>query len=128
MALILLPDLKSDREDEVIGTIKTDINKTGEIINFENLGKKDLSYKIKKLLEGKYYLLEFTYDPASLSAFERKIKLTDEILRYLIIKKEEVRQEVKPSKEDIEVKKTSKVKKTTVKRKTSKRKEVEEKK
>ena len=60
----------------------------GKILSTENLGKKKLAYPIKKIKTGYYLLSRFELPPLKLKELEKKIKLTSEILRFLILKKE----------------------------------------
>lgn len=60
-----------------------------EIIDLKDLGQKRLAYPIKKALRGYYYLCNVKAKPAAIAEVDRKSKLDNNILRHLIIKKEE---------------------------------------
>lgn len=51
-------------------------------------GSRQLAYPIKNFTEGYYVLYEATIDPERLRDIERNIQYTDDILRYLIVRKE----------------------------------------
>ncbi len=48
-------------------------------------GKKELAYPIKKKNDGVYFLMKVEIEPDALAVFERKLKLREEVMRYLII-------------------------------------------
>lgn len=57
----------------------------GTIVSGQNLGKIRLAYPIKKQQHGSYILTFFDVDPSALSALDRKLTLTDEVLRHTIL-------------------------------------------
>ena len=48
------------------------------------MGKKDLSYPIKKKTEGIYYELVFTASPSSVARISRAYQISGSIMRVLI--------------------------------------------
>ena len=65
------------------------INENGKVETVENMGKKKLAYEIKKFSEGTYLLFNFEAKPASIAELERIYRITDEILKHIVIKKDE---------------------------------------
>jgi small subunit ribosomal protein S6 len=57
-----------------------------EIAYQENLGRRKMAYPIKHLRHGYYFLIEFHLETAELMEIERRLKLNEQVLRYLIIK------------------------------------------
>jgi len=55
----------------------------------EKLGKKHLAYEIQDLKEGLYVLTTFSAEPKAVKELDRVMKITEEILRHMIIKKDE---------------------------------------
>ena len=64
------------------------INKNGKVESFENQGKKRLAYEIKKNKEAFYFLVNFEAKPDSIAEIERNYRIDDEILKFIIVKKE----------------------------------------
>jgi small subunit ribosomal protein S6 len=60
----------------------------GEITNLDEWGKRRLAYKVENLTEGYYVLINFEGEPAVAQDLERVFKITDGIVRYLIIRNE----------------------------------------
>lgn len=52
-------------------------------------GKRQLAYPIKDYTEGYYVYYELMLDPASIAEINRNVKFNDDILRHLIVRKDE---------------------------------------
>ena len=63
------------------------INENGKVESVENMGKKRLAYEIKKFKEGTYMLFNFESNPDSIKELERIYRITDDIMKYIIVKK-----------------------------------------
>lgn len=89
--LTLVTDARLDQPqtDQIIKNVEALVKKAqGQIIKTQNWGKKLLSYPIKKSYEGVFthQVLEFVQNEA-VKSFENQIRVHEEILRYLLIKK-----------------------------------------
>ena len=80
-----LPEEEIEKEAENIE--KTLINSGANIVKKENWGRKTLAYPIKKKQEGVYYLFYFTAPSTIKQSIEENLKLRENILRYLLIKR-----------------------------------------
>jgi len=56
----------------------------GVIVRNENLGKIRLAFPIKKQRHGSYILVYFNAEPSVVNALNRKLSLTDELLRHTL--------------------------------------------
>ncbi|MFC1598593.1 30S ribosomal protein S6 [Patescibacteria group bacterium] len=65
----------------------------GNITLEENLGKLKLAYPINHLSHAYYLLVEFDMNKQNLHKLNRQLKLTTEVLRYLVVKKKVKTQE-----------------------------------
>ena len=86
--------LKPDYDEEKIGEFATKysniiLNNQGEIISEERWGRRRLAYEIKDLREGFYILVNFKSEAKVPTELDRVMKISDEILRFMIINKEE---------------------------------------
>lgn len=63
------------------------INENGKIESVEKIGKKRLAYEIKKNREGYYILFNFEAKPDSIAELERNYRITDEVLKFITLKK-----------------------------------------
>ena len=81
-------------EDEVIDGVVAKFEKlltdNGDTVEkTDRWGKKHLAYLIQDLSEGYYVLVNFKAEPAAVKELDRVMKITDEVLRHMIIKKED---------------------------------------
>lgn len=60
----------------------------GKLVNVDRWGKRKLAYPIDKRSEGHYVIVEAQLPPAAGSSIERDLKLNEQILRFLITRKE----------------------------------------
>jgi small subunit ribosomal protein S6 len=68
--------------DKLISSLK------GKIIKTSDWGKIELSYKIKKEESGIFILFDLELDGPSAKIINEKIRLEDDIIRYLLIRKD----------------------------------------
>lgn len=61
----------------------------GSVDKTEKRGRKRLAYEVKDFKEGFYVLTEFKADPSQITELERLIKLNDDVIRHVVIRKEE---------------------------------------
>lgn len=84
---IISPDLGEEEVKEwverILGIIST---KKGEIVSVENWGKKRLAYEVKRQRYGTYILIHFRADREALNEVERIYKMSEAIIKYLIIR------------------------------------------
>ena len=64
-------------------------NNGGTVEKTDRWGKKRLAYEIQDLYEGLYVLVTFKAEPACIKELDRVMKITDEVLRHMIIRKGE---------------------------------------
>ena len=65
------------------------INSDGKVESVDELGKKKLAYEIKKNTEGNYVVLNFEDNPAIVAELERIYRITDEVMKFITIRKDE---------------------------------------
>ena len=63
------------------------INENGKVESVENMGKKKLAYEIKKFSEATYMLFNFESNPNSIAELERVYRITDDIIKFIVVKK-----------------------------------------
>ena len=86
---IVRPDLNAENLKGLIGSVEDEIKKgKGSVDKLESWGKKNMAYSIKKFPEGVYYKVDFNIAPDALQDMERKFRLNENILRFMIIKKD----------------------------------------
>ncbi|HEY5562230.1 MAG TPA: 30S ribosomal protein S6 [Clostridiaceae bacterium] len=63
-------------------------NGGGVVDNVDYWGKRKLAYEIKKINEGHYTLINFSAEPDLPKELDRVFRITDTIVRHIIIKEE----------------------------------------
>ncbi|WP_150272641.1 30S ribosomal protein S6 [Paenibacillus tepidiphilus] len=81
---IIRPDLEQEAVQAAVEKFQGIISNGGEITKHEVQGKRRLAYEIKKFRDGVYVLVNFTAEPAVVTELERIMKISDEVIRYLI--------------------------------------------
>lgn len=59
----------------------------GEVENVNKWGNKRLAYEIDGKTEGYYVLMNFTANPDLPQEIERQMKISDDVMRYMIVRK-----------------------------------------
>ncbi len=60
----------------------------GSIVKRDDWGKRRLAYPLMKFNEGFYQVLQIDLPPAAVRELERSLQLTEDILRYLVVRVE----------------------------------------
>ena len=64
------------------------MNYKAKVVDFKDLGRKKLAYPIDKEVSGFYYLMTVEAPTEAIQEFDRRLRLNEDIIRYLILKKE----------------------------------------
>ena len=87
---IVRPDLEEEKTLEAIDKYKSLIeNNGGEVVNIDKWGKRRLAYEIDGAREGFYVVSKFNADSAAASELDRVFKISDEIIRHLIVREDD---------------------------------------
>lgn len=88
---ILQPHLEEQDRDELVERIATLLAPEDRDSNLKvnQWGLKRLAYPIQKLDEGYYVMYEARLDPTRLDDIEQTVRYIEDILRYLVVRKDE---------------------------------------
>ena len=86
---ILRPSLEEEKRIEVIEKFKAIISADGEIEKVEEWGNRKLAYEIEKIRDGYYVLVTFKANPTLPLELERNFKISDDVIRYIIVNLED---------------------------------------
>lgn len=87
--IIINPNLEEEAIKALIEKISNLINTDGKVSSVEEVGKKKLAYEIKKNKEGFYVVLKFEANPELITELERVYRITDEVIKFIVVKEEE---------------------------------------
>ena len=65
------------------------INENGKVEKVDSMGKRKLAYEIKKFAEGTYLVFNFESKPEAIKELERVYRITDDVLKFIVVKKED---------------------------------------
>lgn len=86
---IVAPEFETDAVKELVEKFKGLVEgQGGQITEIDEWGKRRLAYPIDDRREGYYFLMNFTANPETAQDLERVYKITNGLIRYLIINKE----------------------------------------
>ena len=87
LVIIVHPEVADDALEPLINGITQYITgKEGTVIELARWGRKKLAYPIKHVMEGTYVLFKFQLDPSANKELENNLKISEKIIRYLLIK------------------------------------------
>lgn len=88
--IIIRPDKTDDEIKLIIEDMKNLVIKNnGNFEKVENLGLKKLAYEIRKCKEGYYAVLYFEADASVITELERMYRITEDIIKFMTIRKDE---------------------------------------
>jgi len=86
---IINPTLEDEKKDATVENVQSIIAADGEVEKVEVLGMRKLAYPIEKKEEGYYVVVEFKGNPTLPYELNRKLKISDNVMRHIIINKDE---------------------------------------
>ena len=87
--VIVNPNVEKDQLKDLEKMFTDMINKEGKVEKVEELGKKKLAYKVRKNDEGIYVVFYFEANPTLIDELERNYRITDEIIKFIVIRVDE---------------------------------------
>ncbi len=89
LMLIADPSFEEEAIDAIIERTTSIISGSGEVEPVEKWGKRRLAFEIQDNTEGFYVVIDFKADNETTVEVERVLKITDGVLRHLLVRKEE---------------------------------------
>ncbi len=87
---IMVPTLEGEALEAVMTKVTTLIESVnGTITEVKKWGKRRLAYEINDIKDGFYVVVTFDTDPSTITEIDRVLKLTEEILRFMITRDED---------------------------------------
>lgn len=87
LVVILNPEIG----DDVVGDSLERLNQSvtsrgGEVIDVNHWGRRRLAYPIKRHFEGNYVVSQIKLDPVQVPDLESSLRISEEVIRHLIVK------------------------------------------
>jgi small subunit ribosomal protein S6 len=82
-------------EEEDLETVTTRVGQMivdggGEVVRLQSWGRRRLAYPIRRFREGHYLVAHIQMEPEAISGLKGKLALTEEVIRYLLVKTDTV--------------------------------------
>ena len=78
-----------EKKEATIEAVKEIIASEGEVGNVDVWGMRKLAYPINKKSEGYYVVIEFKAEPTLPKELDRRLKISDNVMRHLIDNKDQ---------------------------------------
>ncbi|MBI4478733.1 MAG: 30S ribosomal protein S6 [Acidobacteria bacterium] len=87
---ILKPDLPDDEADRIVAQMEGVITSSGGTLRkTDRMGRRRLAYLIRRYREGQYVLLDAECNAATVQELERRLKVTEPVLKYQTVRVDE---------------------------------------
>src|SRR6266849_5351824 len=84
---IIRPDATDEEVDPLVEQLTNTIaSKGGNVDKSEKWGIRKLAYRVKKHNEGNFILLHFSADPDAVLELERRLRVSDLVLKFLTVR------------------------------------------
>ncbi len=85
---IINPDVGEENTKALVDKFKTLLETSAQLESIDEWGRRKLAYTIEDKNEGYYVLANFSAEPEFPRELERIYKITDGVIKYMIINKE----------------------------------------
>lgn len=86
---IINPEVDEEVIQSLIEKVKAIVEKNGSVESVDEWGKRKLAYEVQGFREGHYVLMNFTAETSIPAEMDRVFKITENIIRHIIIKEDE---------------------------------------
>ena len=92
---IVKPDAVEEEVDGFVDQLKTLIdNGKGTVDKVDNWGVRKLAYRVSRYAEGRYILIQFSSSPESVKEIERRLRVTDMVIKFITVRIEEKQKKI----------------------------------
>jgi small subunit ribosomal protein S6 len=87
---IVKPDAPDEEVDQFVEQLRTQLTNAGATVDkVDKWGKRRLAYRVGKYREGAYVLFQFSAGPEMVKEFERRLRVSDIVLKFLTVRIDE---------------------------------------
>lgn len=87
LIIIIKPEVKDEALETTISNFSKFVTDKGGVVDkVDQWGRRKLAYPIKRALEGTYVLFKMKIKPQLCKEIESNLKVSEDVLRYLLIK------------------------------------------
>ncbi len=90
LVVVISPDIAEEDVPAAIERVTGAVSsRGGEVLDTRPWGRRRLAYSIDRHTEGNYLISQIRLDPAKAHELESQFKISEEILRHLLVRKDE---------------------------------------
>jgi small subunit ribosomal protein S6 len=87
---IVKPDAPEEESDQLIEQLRSQLTSAGATVDkIDKWGKRRLAYRVDKYREGSYVLFQFTAGPETVKELERRLRVSDLVLKFITVRIDE---------------------------------------
>jgi small subunit ribosomal protein S6 len=92
---IVKPDAVEEEVDGFLDQLKTLIaHGEGTVDKVDRWGIRKLAYRVSKYVEGQYILMQFSSSPESVKEIERRLRVTDMVIKFITVRIDEKQKKI----------------------------------
>ena len=89
LVLVVNAKIEDDARAAVVDKAKAYVERFGgTVTEVEDWGKRKLAYEIQHMKEGFYYFVQFEAAAEAPAEIEKRVRIMENVLRYLVVRKE----------------------------------------
>ena len=89
LMFIIDPTIEDEKKEAAVETVKGIIEADGTVSEVDTWGMRKLAYPIQKKNEGYYVVIQFEASPELPKELDRRLKISDFVMRHIIINKDQ---------------------------------------
>lgn len=98
---IVKPDAPEEEVDQFIEQMKAVVTGSGGSVDkMDKWGKRRLAYRVDKYREGAYVLFQFNAAPETVKEFERRLRVSDLVIKFLTVRIDQTMKRLEKRKRD----------------------------
>jgi small subunit ribosomal protein S6 len=98
---IVKPDAAEEEVDQFIEQMKSVVTTSGGTVDkVDKWGKRRLAYRVDKYREGAYVLFQFNAQPETVKEFERRLRVSDMVIKFLTVRIDQTMRRLEKRKRD----------------------------
>lgn len=87
---IIRPNIEDEAKKALVERFDAVLTENGaEIAESKDWGKRRLAYEINDFRDGYYHLIKVNAKPAAVQEFDRLARISEDIIRHIVVKEEE---------------------------------------
>jgi small subunit ribosomal protein S6 len=95
LMFIVRPDMPEEEMDKLISTLESNVTTAGGTVkSTEKMGKRRLAYLVRRFNEGQYVLLTLEGTGAMIHEVERRLRVTEPVIKFLTVRVDEEQKRV----------------------------------